>query len=227
MRVVSVSSAVISPGESVFEAFCKNAPRLHEGDIVCVVSKIVAFEQRRLRSLRDAKLSSLVRAEADEVLRDGEWALTVKDGVVTCNAGIDLSNSPKGFATLWPVDIWEWTHNFRKKLCMRFGLKKLGVVITDSRCAPRRAGVTGFALSFAGFHGVVDERGKKDLFGNTMKVTRRHVADSVADAAVLLMGETAESTPFAIVSEAPVRFTSRRADPRDSAIAKSEDLFFV
>lgn len=227
MEVRAVKSPVIKKGDSVFDVFCGLDFELKEKDILCAASKVVAYEQGRIKSLEKTSLEEVVREEADEILEEGQWALTMKDGVVTCNAGIDNSNVEKGFVVLWPQDVWEWAENFRKLLKKKFDLEELGVVVTDSRCTPRRLGVTGFALAWAGFVGIRDERGKKDLFGNDMSVTQRNLADSIADGATLLMGEADESTPFAVVREAPVEFSDDSVDPKVVEISREEDLFHL
>ena len=225
MEVLAIKSPVVQKGDDVFRIFLDLVSSLSEGSIVCVASKIVAYEQGRVKSLEDFDLQNLVREEADEVLSEGEWALAVKDRITTCNAGIDNSNVEEGSVVLWPEKTWEWAQNFREKLSEKFGVKELGIVITDSRCSPRRLGVTGFALAWAGFEGIQDERGKEDLFGNKISVTQRNVADSVADSAILVMGETNESSPFAIVREAPVSFTNDPVDSESVKISREEDLF--
>jgi coenzyme F420-0:L-glutamate ligase len=225
MEVFSIKTPVISEGDSVFEFFCNSKTKLKEKDIVCVASKIVSYEQGRIEKMLYKDLDNLVRSEADEILREGKWALTVKDGIVTCNAGIDSSNVSPESVVLWPEKIWEWCDQFRVKLIDHFKLKELGVIVTDSVCTPRRRGVRGVALAWSGFVGITDERGKKDLFDNELAVTYRHVADSIADSAVLVMGEGNESTPFAVVRSAPVSFTNEKPDPNLGVISSEEDLF--
>jgi coenzyme F420-0:L-glutamate ligase/coenzyme F420-1:gamma-L-glutamate ligase len=83
----------------------------------------------------------------------------------------------------------------------------------------------GIAIGYAGIKGVNDLRGEKDLYGNTLKVTQQNVADMLASAALLEMGEAAEQTPFAIVRDAPVVFTNRKTDKSEPVIAADECLF--
>jgi len=225
LEVTAFHAPVIEQNDDVFEIFCQVVSSLKEEDIICIASKVVAYEQGRVVAVQDGDITEIVRQEADEVLSEGKWMLTKKDGCLICNAGVDNSNVQEGFVVLWPKNPWKWAEEFHKKLQDKFKLKKLGVVITDSRCAPSRRGVTGFALAWGGFGGIIDERGKKDLFGNEIQVTQRNVADSIADSATLLMGETNEATPFAVVREAPVDFTNETIDPNLVRISKKEDLF--
>jgi F420-0:gamma-glutamyl ligase len=87
-----------------------------------------------------------------------------------------------------------------------YRIAKLGILITDSRVAPLRAGVCGIALGYAGFSGVRDYRGTSDIFGRPLKITQTNVADSLATAATLEMGEGKEQQPLAVIEGAPVEF---------------------
>jgi F420-0:gamma-glutamyl ligase len=93
-----------------------------------------------------------------------------------------------------------------------------GVVLTDSWLMPGRLGTTGVALATAGFQPVQDERGKIDLFGNPMQVTQRGIADTISAAAQLVMGETAEATPFAVVRNTGVELRDMTLTVDDVAI---------
>ena len=72
---------------------------------------------------------------------------------------------------------------------------------------PGRYGTTGVAIAAAGFQPIKDERGKQDLFGNSMAVTQIGVADSLAVCAQVVMGERDEATPFAVVRGADIELT--------------------
>lgn len=82
----------------------------------------------------------------------------------------------------------------------------MGVVIVDSRVTPLRLGTIGLALAASGFGQVRDFRGVLDLYGRRAQITYQALADGVASAAHLLMGEARESTPFVLVRGAPVNF---------------------
>ena len=107
---------------------------------------------------------------------------------------------------------------------MHYGVKKLGVLITDSRVFPLRAGVTGVALGYTGFKGLRDYRSKKDLFNRPLTMTQTNVADCLASAAVLVMGEGAERTPLGIITDAPIVFTNK-TDAANLRIDPKVDLF--
>jgi coenzyme F420-0:L-glutamate ligase/coenzyme F420-1:gamma-L-glutamate ligase len=89
---------------------------------------------------------------------------------------------------------------------------------------PLRAGVVGVALGYAGFKGLRDYRGKKDVFGRKLKITQTDVADSLATAAILAMGEGNERQPLAIVTHAPVEFTDR-VNRKELLIPFKDDMY--
>ena len=80
------------------------------------------------------------------------------------NAGIDESNA-MGKIILLPKNSFKSAEIIRKKLQNKFGVKNLGILITDSRLFPLRAGIVGVALGYAGFKGIKNYIGKKDIFG--------------------------------------------------------------
>ena len=74
---------------------------------------------------------------------------------------------------------------------------------------PLRAGIITAAVAYSGFYGVKDYRGKKDIYGRKLKMTLVDIADTLAASAGLMMGEGKEQTPFAVIEDAPVKFTSK------------------
>ena len=210
--------------DMILACLSQNGERLKSGDILAVSSKYAAISEGRVvnmddvvvssqaayiaeRFVMDPTLTQLVLQEADYVFggithdfngTQVGFLLTHKDGIISPNAGLDRSNIPDGKVVLFPADPYQTAANIRREMRMRLGVD-IGVILTDSWLMPGRFGTTGIALSTAGFKPVQDERGKIDLFGNAMQVTQRGVADSICTCAQMVMGETAESTPFAIV----------------------------
>ncbi|MBO3803319.1 MAG: coenzyme F420-0:L-glutamate ligase, partial [Candidatus Brockarchaeota archaeon] len=123
---------------------------------------------------------------------------TLKDGVMTANAGIDHKNVPPRTAILWPKDPSKAAAKIQRGIFDLLG-KRVGVSVIDSRVAPLRAGTIGVTLGAVGFELVRDCRGKKDLYGKPLLITKLAVADDIACAAHLVMGEVAERTPVAVV----------------------------
>jgi coenzyme F420-0:L-glutamate ligase/homotetrameric cytidine deaminase len=132
--------------------------------------------------------------------------LTIKDGFLYPNAGIDHSNAPPGSVVLFPEDPKMSASRIRKRMEEASG-KRIGVVIGDSRTHPLRLGCVGVALACDGILPVEDARGEKDLYGRTLEVTRKAVADNLVSAGEVVMGEGDEGVPAVIIRGAPVKFT--------------------
>jgi coenzyme F420-0:L-glutamate ligase len=147
----------------------------------------------------DPRVAEVILRESDEVVGgiDG-FLLSMVHGTLLPNAGVDLSNTPPGTALPLPKDPDGSAVRLRQVMEHRTGAK-VGVIIADSRTHAMRLGCSSVAIGCAGIRAVIDERGKRDLFGRELHVTQRAVADNIASAAVLLMGETDESVPAALV----------------------------
>lgn len=194
----------------------KSGASLRNGDVLVVSGKFLAMAEGRYVDLgrtvplHDAvaagsrfkmspALAETVIREADHVLKGLHgFMLTIKEGAFAPNAGVDKSNIPKGKAILHPSDPNRQAALIRREVLLAFGAQ-VGVVVTDSRLQPLRRGTVGVTIGFSGIDAVVDDRGREDLFGNRLKVTRRAVADDLSSAAQLLMGESDETVPIVVV----------------------------
>lgn len=214
------------------QAIEKKNLHLKNDDVVAVASKVVSLCEHRIVQLDDVRVSPAARRVAkrwhiDERLAriamdEADWILgglngfllTVKNGILTANAGVDLKNSPPGTASLWPENPDKSARTLRRFLERRQRIS-LGVEVVDSRVAPLRLGTIGLAIGVSGFAPVADERGKPDLYGRKVRVTQINVADDLAASAHLLMRETTERIGAVILRNAPVKFSgefgSRRA----------------
>ena len=150
--------------------------------------------------------------------------LAIKNGIIAPNAGIDKSNVPRGFVILYPSKPFRSAENLRRRFLVNRGIK-VGVVIADSRLMPTRIGTIGVALASAGFEPVEDQRGKKDLFGNILKVTLKAVSDSLAAMGVAVMGESNESIPIAVIRGIKVITTDRKLSWHDMAVDARQDIY--
>lgn len=230
MKLIPLKSPLIKPNDSLFAALrqvlTRRKERLQEGDILVIASKAVAYSQGKLVGIKDEKdFRTLIRKTADKLLEEGDMVLTLKNHVLIPNAGIDRSNTPKDYAVLWPEKPFETAQELRKKLASEFKLKKLGILMIDSHCQPLRLGTSGLAIGWAGFKGVEDVRGKKDLFGKKMRYTQIAVADNLASAANLLMGETDASVPFVIVRGFKAKWTAKKASEKDYFIEPKDCIY--
>lgn len=215
MQLFSLKTSLIKPKDAILPillcALKKSRKSLREGDLVVISSKVVALAQNRVSHL---PIEVIIRKEADVFLGGKPYSLTLKEGILIPRAGIDESNSPAGEIILWPKHSWQFAQNLRQTLAQRFKLKNLGVLITDSTSRPLRLGVTGIAIAWAGFVGILDARGRPDLFGKKLRVTQIALADALASAANVLMGEAQEGIPFVLIRRAPLKFCRRTVKPK-------------
>lgn len=212
-------------------------------DIVVISSKFVSISEgstlrlskikptSRSRGLADRfqmdrRIAAIVLKEADIVLRGiPGFLLTIKNGMIAPNAGIDKSNAPSGHIILYPKDSFKTARRLRYKFITSLGLR-LGVVISDSRLMPTRIGTTGIAIGVSGLEPVEDLRGLPDLFGKNLQVTMKAVADDLATIGVFMMGERNESIPIVVIRGAKVKFTRRKLSYRDLTVGVRNDIYF-
>ncbi|MEK7169841.1 MAG: coenzyme F420-0:L-glutamate ligase [Patescibacteria group bacterium] len=230
MLIIPIKTRVFSPPQDdIFPALAVAARKLKEKDVLVVTSKVVAIDEgRAVPASTAAAKRRLVLSETESHTAFGGApgvTLSLKGHAVIASAGIDDSNG-NGYWILWPKHpmrsakkIWEFA---RKKS----GLKRLGIIITDSYCMPMRSGTTGISIGFYGFHPVVSHIGKRDLFGRRFIFSKSNRADGIAAAAVGVMGETDEHIPVAIVRDIPnLVFTSRNT-ARELFINPKKDIYY-
>jgi coenzyme F420-0:L-glutamate ligase len=228
MQIRVFKTKVFKENEDVIEFILKYIKKIPENSVLVITSKIVALAEGRVVSFDD-KIpykkfrEKLIKKESDFALETKQTWLTIKDGMVMSSAGIDESNA-KGKLILLPRDSFKSALMIRNKLKKKFKVKKLGILITDSRIFPLRVGIVGVALGYAGFKGVRDYRGTKDIFGRILKMSRTDVADSLATASVLCMGEGKERQPLALITNSSIEFTEK-INKKELIINPKDDLY--
>ena len=224
MIVTPIKTRVFKEHESIVDFVHAYLPNVTEGSVVVITSKIVALAEGRTReNTAKNSLEKAVKDESESAFKTKYAWFTIKDGTVVANAGVDESNAD-GKLVLLPRDSFAAAQAIRADLRRIYNVKKLGVLITDSRLLPLRAGVVGLALGYAGFKGIREYRGKPDIFGRTMKLSRTDVADSLATAAVLEMGEGRERMPLAIIEGARIEFANT-VDCSELKISVEDDIY--
>ncbi len=237
MKLRTVKTKIlVPPNDDLLMAIEKAIPKLKEKSIVVITSKVVSiWEGRCVPATKFPDKDKLIKQEADfylpRTMVPGAWAMhTLKDNVFIPSAGVDESNAD-GFYILWPKNpkqtakkLWLW-------LKQHYSVKELGVIITDSHSMPLRRGVMGISLAHYGFEPLKDYRDELDLFGRPFKMTLTNIADGLAAAAVVMMGEGAERTPVAVVEDIPwVHFTEKpkrsRLPHSSFEIPPKEDLYY-
>jgi len=225
----------------ILESIDSAGLKIEERDILVVSDKIVATSEGRIINFDSVKpgrkakqlakkysleppFVELVLKEAEEIYGGVPKAIiTLKNNVLIANAGIDHKNAPENSACLWPINPNETAKKIWKTISKKTG-RKIGLILVDSHVNPMRVGTVGFALGIAGFKPTKDCRGSLDLFGRKVLITRINVADDLASAAHLVIGETTERTPLALVRGAPVEITDDY-DPNEITIAREDCMY--
>jgi coenzyme F420-0:L-glutamate ligase/coenzyme F420-1:gamma-L-glutamate ligase len=214
---------LVRPGDNLADlivgGLAASGLSLQQGDVVVVAQKIISKAEGRVVDLRtvtpseraralaaevgkDARLVELILRESTEVVRHRRGVLVVahRSGTVLANAGIDASNvaGDDQHVLLLPEDCNRSCREIRSRLAARTGIQ-VGVIIIDSLGRAWRNGTVGMALGAAGLPTLLDLRGRPDLFGRELKSTQVGVADEIAAAASLLMGQADEGTPVVLV----------------------------
>jgi len=179
---------------------------------------------------KDARVVELILQESNEVLRTRVGAIIVehKLGFVCANAGIDHSNvagagdAAEEWVLLLPAEPDVSARKMRDEIKSKTG-SQIGILIIDSHGRAWRNGTVGIAIGLAGLPGLEDLRGKPDLFGYTLQVTQVGVADELAAAASLMMGQAAEGTPVVHVRGFP--YPMREGVLPELIRPKDQDLF--
>lgn len=200
-----------------------------EGQVVKLSEVQVSKEAKELGEKYELlpEVAELIIHEADEILGGiPHVVLTIKNNTLMANAGIDKSNVPPGYASLLPKDSRASAVRVRNEIKERTG-KTIGVMVIDSRTQPLRLGNIGMALGVAGFRPVADDRGRHDLFGNELRITRRAIADNLASACTAVMGESNESVPMALIRDAPAEFVDQSFDSSEMWIAPMECMYMA
>ena len=225
MQMYGIRTALIKPGDDIVEIISEALesagiqPR--DDDILVLAESAVATAEERVVQLcnvnprskardfakkyeLDAREMELILQECDEILGGVPGAaLTITNGTLSPNAGIDGSNAPDGCVVLLPKDAQKSAALIRAGIEKRYSCR-VGIIIGDSRTQPLRLGCVGIALGTSGIRPVEDVRGSCDLFGKMLHVTQKAVADNLVSASQVLMGEGDERVPCVLVRGAPV-----------------------
>jgi coenzyme F420-0:L-glutamate ligase/coenzyme F420-1:gamma-L-glutamate ligase len=237
----------VRPGDDiagiVLQGLASSGLSLLRGDIVAIAQKIVSKAEGRIVDLRevtpsphasqlaaevdkDPRLVELILRESTEVVRHRKGVLVVahRNGTVLANAGIDASNvaGDDHHVLLLPKDCDRSCRDIRARLAARTGIQP-GVIIIDSLGRAWRNGTVGVALGTAGLPPLLDLRGAPDLFGRELRTTQVGIADEIAAAASMLMGQAGEGTPVVLLRG--LRLPDGDGPASDLHRARELDLF--
>jgi F420-0:gamma-glutamyl ligase len=231
MHIIPIKTNLVNPEDNLAENFLAAVVSagisITEKSIIVVSSKVFSYAENRILEVsNDEEFQRIVEREAEMYYSGKVVDLTYKQGLFVANAGIDKSNIPAGKIILWPENPQKSVDEFRLILMQKLNLKELGVIMIDSICLPGRNGVTGAAMAYSGIVAVTDERGKADIYGNPLRITKVNKADAISAAANLLMGESNEMIPYCLVSDLEIEFTSDSIDSVKELAIPLEDCIF-
>ena len=239
----------VLPGQSIedvlIEALERNRITLAKHDVVAVCQKVVSKSEGRYVDLasvepgtkalelaakcgKDPRYVEVVLRESTGVVRCVKDVLIVRHrlGFVVANAAIDQSNIEWGEqrVLLLPEDPDRSASRLREGIAKRLGTD-VAVIITDSFGRAWRMGVCGVCVGCAGMIPLGDQRGQPDRFGRALRITQVAIADQIASAATLVMGEGSEGLPIVIVSGVTSKAFEGTAPASALIRPAREDLF--
>ncbi len=252
MSAITVSTLsgipLIAAGDDVasiiLKAASKNGVEFRDGDILVIAQKIISKAEWQLIPLskvtpstealklaeeteKDPRLVQLILDESTDVLRQKPGVIIVRHrlGHVGANAGVDQSNIEHGddeAALLLPRKPDASAARVHAA-CKESTGKHVGIIIADSMNRPWRLGTVGCAIGCAGVQVLDDLRGRTDMFGRELKIAMVNRVDSIAATATLMMGESIERTPVALVRGLPLPISAGTA--ADIMRPLEDDLF--
>jgi len=238
---------IVREGDDLAKLICEAARRqgtpLMDGDILVVSHIVVSRAEGRVVDLRDVEPSPFARAvakfyekepelvevvlrEAKSIVRmgDGHIITETRHGIVCANSGVDKSNVPgEHCVALLPEDPDASARRLRRRIKELTG-RDVAVIISDTYGRPLREGEVNLAIGVAGIAPIRDRRGEKDLFGYVLRVKRTAIADELASAAELVIGQADEAVPAAIIRGYKYP-KSETATARELIRERHKDLF--
>jgi len=254
MKVQALRTKLVQPHDDLFSVITAAIEQHAQGvlpdkSVLLITSKIISYCQGSLvkkesglsKEAEREEKHALVRQEADWYLPAAyskyDLMLTIKEHTLVVNSGIDESNAQildeKAEAhqayVLWPRHLQQTIDALWQRLRERYQIQNLGIIVTDSRSFPLRWGVVGMALTSCGFQPLNNRIGDKDLFGREIIMVQINVAEALAVAGTLEMGEVAERCPLALIQDCPqVQFLEEplsEVEQKRLLIDREDDLY--
>jgi coenzyme F420-0:L-glutamate ligase/coenzyme F420-1:gamma-L-glutamate ligase len=248
VTIVAVTDLpIVKEGDDLASLICQAAEKqgtpIQNGDVIVVTHVVVSRAEGNIVNLeaitpsefaksvakrtdKDPRLVEVILRESKRIVRmhEGKLITETKQGLICANSGIDRSNvSGDSNVALLPEDADRSARTIRQKIMQITG-KDVVVIVSDTHGRPFRQGEINIALGIAGFEPIRDRRGEKDLFGYKIRVKRTAIADELASAAELVIGQTNEGIPVAIIRGYPYP-KSEKATATKMIRPPKEDLF--
>jgi coenzyme F420-0:L-glutamate ligase/coenzyme F420-1:gamma-L-glutamate ligase len=215
---------IVREGDDIGELICKCTKNagitIQDKDIFAIAQAIISRAEGRLIDLKTVMPSEFAKTIASQcdkdprhievILSQAKSIVRMKDGViivesktpagwVMANAGVDQSNSlGENYVLLLPENPDLSAEKIRKRIRNEFGID-VAVIVTDTFGRALRSGAINIAIGTSGIKPLLDLRGVEDLFGYKLKTTQVAVADELASAAELIMGQSNEGFPVILI----------------------------
>lgn len=223
VKIIAVENLpLFEKGDNIGQHICKAAEKqktpIQENDVIVVTHVAVSKAEGNIVNLdevvpseqayeiarkvgKDPAMVEVILRETKEIIRMGPNSLITetKNGIVSANAGVDRSNvlGERNVALL-PVDPDESARDIRNEIKKQTG-NNVAVIVSDTHGRPLRNGEINVAIGIAGIKPIRDRRGEKDLFGYVLRIKQTCIADELASAAELVIGQASEGIPAAII----------------------------
>ena len=207
--------------EIILDSMDQMQLNIEDSDVFIIAQIVISRVEGRVRDLKeieptqdamqlektikkDPRLITLILEESKEVLKTaviggiGKIIVENKLGFVCADAGIDSSNTPNDNVTLLPENPDKSAAEIRARIRQKTG-KDVAIIISDTHGRPFRQGAINVALGVAGIKEIYDYRGRIDLFGYQLQKTQIAIADELASAAEIIMGEADEGMPVILI----------------------------
>ncbi|MBP2144181.1 coenzyme F420-0:L-glutamate ligase/coenzyme F420-1:gamma-L-glutamate ligase [Methanococcus voltae] len=238
MELIGLEIPLIKGGEDLAEIIAEYP--LENNDIIVIAETVVAKSENNVINKKDVVVSEIAKEiakklekdpevvqiilnEANEIVKLGDKFIITetKHGFVCANSGVDESNS-KDLVKPLPQNPDLSAEKIRERIKELTNLD-VGVIINDSMGRPFRNGSCGVAIGVSGICALWDRKGEKDLFGRELKTTEVGIADELAAAASVIMGQSNEGIPVVIVKNAPIPL--QKGTGKDLIRKKEFDVF--
>jgi len=223
VQVIAVEGLpLIGKGDNLAQLICSAAEKQHtpiqNGDVLVATHVAVSKAEGNIVNLdkvvpsekaneiakktgKDPALVEVILRESKNIvrMRDSVLITESRQGFICANSGVDRSNveGERNVAPL-PRDPDLSAKKIRQEMKKLTGCD-VAVIVSDTHGRPFRMGEVNVAVGVSGLKPIRDRRGEKDLFGYVLRIKQTAIADELASAAELVIGQANEGIPVAII----------------------------